>query len=182
MIKLIGISGKANVGKDYVARILKARGWTPFHFALHLKMDAIGKGEGTYEEVMVTKPPHVRRRLQLKGTEEGRMVYGEDIWIKTLDAWLTYFSTQWQKNSFVIPDVRFENEAEYIKSRGGILIRVISEDRLSNSKLTEEQKAHDSEIALDSLPDDYFNGIVVNNLNTRTKDLIVQLNKILNYK
>jgi hypothetical protein len=179
MIKLIGISGKANVGKDYVASILKSWGWTPFSFALHLKMDAVGKGECSYEEVMVTKPPHVRHRLQLKGTEEGRMVYGEDIWIKTLDAWLTYFSKEWQKNLFVIPDIRFENEAEFIKSRGGILIRVVSDNRLANSKLTDEQKGHTSEVALDTLPDEYFNGIVVNNLNTKPKDLVTQLNNIL---
>jgi hypothetical protein len=179
MIKLIGISGKANVGKDYVASILKSWGMTPFSFALHLKMDAIGKGEGTYEEVMHTKPPHIRKRLQLKGTEEGREVYGEDIWVKTLDAWLTYYSNEWNKNAFVISDVRFENEADYIKSRGGILIRVVSDDRLTTSKLTEEQKTHASEIALDALPNEYFDGIVVNNLDTRTKDLVAQLYNIL---
>jgi hypothetical protein len=185
--RLIGLCGKANVGKDHIARLIQSHfGYRPFSFALHIKMNMIGKTgyklqsggvEYTYEDVMVNKPPHMRDEIQIQGTELGRNVYGEDVWVKITDAWLRFFSEQWDIHRFVIADVRFENEANYIKSNNGILVRVKS-DRVQHTKLTPEQQAHESEVALDHKPDEFFNGIVVNNVNTRNHQLIEQLDFI----
>lgn len=58
-----------------------------------------------------------RMLLQMVGTEFGRNMLGENIWIESLK------NRSGNKN-IVISDVRFVNEAENIKSSGGILIRI----------------------------------------------------------
>ena len=63
------------------------------------------------------KIPEVRQSLQKLGMEE-RSALGEDIWINTL------FS-QPHKARLVISDLRLENEAEEVRRRGGVIIRVI---------------------------------------------------------
>ena len=60
----------------------------------------------------------IRQLLQRLGTEAGRKAMGEDIWINTL------FSKP-HKARLVIPDLRFENEANEVRRRGGVVIRVI---------------------------------------------------------
>lgn len=179
MIQLIGVSGKANIGKDHIASMMKCYGYFPFSFALHFKMDMVGKKEVTYEEVMETKPQYIRNMIQRKGTEEGRMVYGDDVWVDTVNSWLTYFSDNWHMNKFVIPDVRFKNEADYIKSKGGKVFRVVTEDRLTGSKLTDEQKKHTSETSLDALPDSYFDGVIINNLDTSNTKIAEQITELM---
>lgn len=182
MVHLIGLSGKANIGKDHIASILRGYGYFPFSFALHFKMDMVGKKEVTYEEVMITKPPHIRNLIQRKGTEEGRNVYGENVWVDTVDAWLRFFEENWKQNLIVIPDIRFKNEADYIKSKGGKVYRIKSDDRIANSKLTQEQQGHISETALDDLPDSYFDGIIKNNIDTKNKQLVEQIEQLLKRK
>jgi hypothetical protein len=59
-----------------------------------------------------------RYMLQLMGTEAGRDVFNKDIWIYTLE------NRMRGKEDVVIPDVRFPNEIEFIKSKGGKVIRV----------------------------------------------------------
>ena len=182
MIQLVGLSGKANIGKDHIASILRQYGYFPFSFALHFKMDMVGKKQLTYEEVMVTKPPHVRNLIQRKGTEEGRNIYGEDVWVDTVESWLRFFYEYWGMKLFVIPDIRFKNEADYIKSNGGKVYRIKSDGRIVNSKLTTEQKEHISETALDELPDSYFDGIIQNNIDTQNTHLIEQIEHLLQRK
>lgn len=62
----------------------------------------------------------IRRWLQLIGTEYGRNVFGQDCWIRALDARI--------KDSplVAVRDVRFENEIDYIRSRGGFVVWVQS--------------------------------------------------------
>jgi hypothetical protein len=60
-----------------------------------------------------------RYMLQLMGTEAGRDVFHSDIWIYSLEKRML------GKTDVVIPDVRFPNEIDFIKSRGGKVIRVV---------------------------------------------------------
>jgi len=71
--------------------------------------------EGWEEAKSITD---VRELLQRIGTEGGRQVLGEDVWVKTL------FNSPTSAR-IVIPDVRFANEALEIQRRGGKVIRVI---------------------------------------------------------
>ena len=59
-----------------------------------------------------------RNMLQKMGTEAGRNVFGDDLWVQSLDSRIDM-----TKNN-VITDVRFPNEIKWIRSKGGFVIRV----------------------------------------------------------
>jgi len=63
-------------------------------------------------------PVTPRYMLQLMGTEAGRDVFHKNIWIYTLE------NRMRGKENVVIPDVRFPNEINFIRSKGGKVIRV----------------------------------------------------------
>ena len=166
MIKVIGLSGKAGSGKDYIAsRIITPQyGYVPFSLAWHIKTSLIGRGACTYDEAYLTKPPQVRHLLQQEGTESGRDIYGEDIWLETAFAWMQLIYEQWGIARFVVPDVRFPNEVEYIKRKGGKVIRILAPNRVASSSLSMEARLHRSETALDDYPLDNFDGLLDNDI------------------
>ncbi len=59
-----------------------------------------------------------RSALQLMGTEAGRDVFDENIWVYSM------FRRMDHSKNYVIADVRFPNEIQKIKEDGGIVIRV----------------------------------------------------------
>jgi hypothetical protein len=63
-----------------------------------------------------------RLALQLMGTEAGRDIFGEDIWVNALKARIDNY--EGMAKDFVITDVRFPNEIEAIKSWGGYVYRI----------------------------------------------------------
>lgn len=64
-----------------------------------------------------------RLALQMMGTEAGRQVFHSDLWIHALDERVHLAKTLDNHENFVIPDVRFPNEIDYIHSNGGFVIR-----------------------------------------------------------
>jgi len=77
--------------------------------------------------------PTIRKYLQIIGTEYGRDVFGPDCWVRALDARV--------KDSplVAVRDVRFENEIDYIRSRGGFIVWVQS------NRAPERDTSHTSE-------------------------------------
>lgn len=152
-LNMIGLSGKIGSGKDYVAEnLIIPMGFKQWAFAWPLKIAVLAENpEYTWEEVFVTKPDHVRTRLQLRGTEEGRMKYGEDIWVRATDAYIRIAHEKWGIDHFVITDVRFPNEVQYVKDQGGLVIRIEAPVRQleAQQELTQKQIMHASETALD---------------------------------
>lgn len=59
-----------------------------------------------------------RLMLQLLGTECGRQIIHPNIWVNAL------FADYEKDSNWIITDVRFPNEAQAIKDKGGIVIRV----------------------------------------------------------
>lgn len=85
-----------------------------------------------------------RNILQLEG-DYARNLYGEDFWINRLQDTITNSDA----DIILIPDVRYRNEAEWIKKNKGFLLKVHG-DIISNDN-------HVSEIDLDSYNDwDYI--------------------------
>jgi hypothetical protein len=168
MIQVLGLSGKSGSGKDHIASniITRQYGYVPFSLAWHIKTGLIGKNAATYEEVFITKPPHIRHLMQHDGTENGRDIYGQDIWLDTAYAWMRLVYEQWGIVRFVIPDVRFPNEVEYIQRKGGKVIRVFAPQRVASSSLSFEARLHRSETALDDYPLDNFDGLLDNDIGT----------------
>ena len=162
-VSIIGISGAAGSGKDHVAKthFVEARGYKNVSFAWDFKIETVAKGSAGYDEVFVTKPPRVRRLLQLIGTEQGRNLWGQDIWIDHAFCWMKLWHMEWGIDKFIVPDVRFPNEATSIQKAGGKVFRVVSNQAHNN--MIERDVAHASETSL-SDDDPLFDGIINNDL------------------
>lgn len=61
----------------------------------------------------------VRRLIQLMGTEVGRGIAGPDVWIDATSRDINL------KQNTVITDVRFPNEAEFVKRYGGYVVHIV---------------------------------------------------------
>lgn len=170
--KIIGISGKRGSGKSTAARIIhkEAPQYEIRAFADKLKFflaDAFGvsplmfedesfkssvappEWQEVDEEGNLTQRTH-RWYLANCGTNAMRNVLHNNFWVNALAADLRSDSCS------VISDVRFRNEAGWVKSQGGILIR-INRDIES----VDDMDAHHSETALDNYKG--FDYIINNN-------------------
>jgi len=65
--------------------------------------------------------PDIRRLLQTLGTEGGREILGENIWVNTA------LGDTKPGDNIVITDVRFSNEANAIRERGGMVVKIVRE-------------------------------------------------------
>ena len=63
-----------------------------------------------------------RWALQTMGTEAGRNVFHDKIWIYSVEKRLSEYK------NVVIPDVRFPNEIDFIKEHNGFIVRVVRGD------------------------------------------------------
>lgn len=167
---LIGLGGNLGCGKNFIAEKIinkKLINSLVIGFGDHVKAEASRQFGFSFNELFVEKNEISRKRLQTFATEENRNVLGEDTWINALKIWVQLFGTR-GFSSFIIPDVRFENEAQFIKKNGGILIKVVAPDRTWEKALQEtkgdSEKAkklleHSSE---KGIPDEYYDVILDN--------------------
>jgi len=177
---LIGISGKIGSGKDTLGIVIKNcadSGYEIKKFADKLKDIAcllIGCTRRQLENREFKETPlgeewdnlTPRKLLQLLGTECGREIIHPNIWVNALFADYVCDNCGQQEcptdeedtgqmidSSFpnwIITDVRFPNEAQAIKDRGGIMIRI---ERPGVESHCGGQ--HPSETALDNYNFDY---------------------------
>lgn len=161
---LIGISGKKRSGKDTVASILRSqyKGTSGVYgFATELKKE-VSRACGVSAEYMDTYKEQFRPVYQWWGTEFRRKLFGEDYWIKKMAQALDSMSNL---GLVIVPDVRFRNEYDFIKQRGGRIIRTERASLVLDS--------HASETSLDDVVFDY----VVRN-DSIIEDLINEVNKL----
>ena len=155
---IIGLNGYAKSGKDEVAKAIVDinKLWEIKKFSSKLKIIAgilTGYHEDRFEDQSFKNTNLIgwgmtaREFLQKLGTESVRDVLHNDAWVNAL------FSDYSQHDRWVITDCRFPNEAEAIKDRGGIIIRV-------NRAGVKPVNDHESETALDEYE---FDRIIENN-------------------
>lgn len=136
---IVGLSGYAQSGKDTAAEVLTKRGFTRIAFADILRDMAFAIDPYVRTNTKADKDiviferlssaiknygwdfakeefPDVRRLLQRLGTEAGREILGENIWVDT--------ALNNAPENTVVTDVRFPNEVEGIEKRGGVVIRI----------------------------------------------------------
>ncbi len=151
---IIGIAGPARSGKDEVTRILwRDHGFWQLRFAGPVK-DMLMAGFGltrdevdgaSKDEIHPRLGVSVRRLMQTLGTDWGRKMIGEDLWIKRLDANVQLLRRAGHK-PIVITDVRYENEADYVRRHGGAIWHVHRKVPANVVRL------HDSEAGIAMLP------------------------------
>ena len=160
-MELIGFSGYARTGKDEASKALEEFGYKRVAFADKLRnflyaLNPKVSGNVRVRDVILTHGwagykdtrygSEIRSLLQKLGTEAGRNVMGENIWV---DATLAGLDPQ---GKYVITDCRFPNEARAVQESGGKLYRIHREG-------VGPANDHSSETSLD---DWKFDGVILN--------------------
>lgn len=162
-VEILGFSGKLGSGKNFIAEKVFMKMMEPvptviISFADQIKVNVIVQHNADRYKCFVEKDEHTRRLMQRVGTEEGRNVYGHDIWLKYTLEWMLVHASRGIKR-IIIPDVRFHNEFDFIKDLGGKLIRVnapkrnalaLEREAAKGTGTAAEIAAHQSEVELDS--------------------------------
>jgi hypothetical protein len=150
--RLVGLSGFAGSGKDSVAAVLVGNwGFARVAFAdavrdvlyavdpvintrddfIPIRLSEVVDGYGWD---IAKRDPEVRRLLQRVGTEAGRDILGQDIWVdvgmRKADKALGRYTADPRTRppppakGVVFTDVRFDNEAHRIREAGGVIVYV----------------------------------------------------------
>jgi hypothetical protein len=128
----------------------------------------------------------VRELLQVLGTEAGRNVIHTNIWVNSLFSEYKYPNCDsipgkicfGHKNpNWIITDVRFPNEAEKIKEKGGLLIRIESPRCNYNDTHSSETALDDYGGKGDEVRTDRWDSIIFND--GTIEELIEKVKKVL---
>ena len=92
------------------------------------KLRAIVKKGLPRSKVYGEKDEASRKELQIEGTEKGRKVFGEDVWIQYVHQTILNHLDRGIR-LFLVTDVRFPNEVEYIRAVGGSVYRIHAPSR-----------------------------------------------------
>ena len=111
---------------------------TVLSIAMQLKRDVVGMGFD-YNEVMYDKPEPIRALLQAYG--QARRHQDENYWLSRLSHWVD----ESKFDIVIIDDVRFPNEADWVRTMGGSILRLECPDK-------PEVSDDLSETALDDYP------------------------------
>lgn len=125
---IIGIIGRAFSGKTTLSQyLIDQHRFINLSFAERLKQMCIKAGLVTYDECYIEKTAHSREVLQKVGTDLFRNQVDLDYWVKALQPRYDILVRS-GVTKFVLDDVRFPNEAKWIKSHPyGVTVKVIRE-------------------------------------------------------
>ena len=168
---IIGLTGKKGCGKSTVGRIIAEEwgyGIKSFATPIKLMLSAMGLSDDELynpekkEEIIPEFGKSPRELMQLLGTEFGRTLVSQNIWVASLEKHLE------QGQSYVIDDVRFPNEAAMIRANGGIVVRVVR-------GLDDEPAEHISEAGIDTELINYE----IRNISCYESDLELEVKRVL---
>lgn len=138
----VGLIGFAGAGKDTAALALTKRNWVRVAFADRLKDLAINFGWNGQKDD--------RGRKLLQDLGMAARAYNDQFWINSAAAKIRQMESWWKvKPKCVWTDIRFENEAEFVRNRGGIIIRIVKQN--SNQSDFHESELNQLDIVADYL-------------------------------
>jgi hypothetical protein len=144
----IGLIGLAGSGKDTAAKALYNLDYSRAAFADELKHLARSFGwRGEKDE---------RGRALLQDLGMAARKFDPHFWIHYVDKWIGH------KKYVVYTDVRFQNEADYVRGKNGIIVRIVRPGIISGnheSELKQCEVAADIEIVNDGTIEDLHNKI-----------------------
>lgn len=167
---ILGLCGAAGAGKNTVAdRLCQQHGWIQFGFAdpVYAAVSAATgipvprlRDRETKEKPIEWLGKSPRELLQTLGTEWGRTMVRDDIWVqiamRQAEKCLAYLKGT---GGVVLTDVRFANEVAAIKAAGGLIWKVSRPETF----LADEAARHSSEagIAYDLVDAELINGSTI---------------------
>lgn len=137
MTQLIGIAGKARAGKDTAAQVLASymevygTRCDILHFADPLKKMAAALSGNSLslfnddiakEQVIPWLGITRRKLMQMLGSEVIKPHFGNDVWVKRIMVEVERLTHT--TDFIVVPDVRFDLEAQAIKDKGGLILQI----------------------------------------------------------
>jgi hypothetical protein len=164
MLRPIGITGKIAAGKDTLADALVAHESQMFmKYSLAQPMKDIAMNvfgftkdqlydhdlKETTDKFWDITP---RNFLQIMGTDMFRDVFRDDVWLKLAEKHMK----EHEDKHVVIADIRFVNEAEFIRDLGGVIIKI---ERPGQPE-AEGAVKHVSE---QGIPDELIDHVLINN-------------------
>ena len=156
MVQLIGLSGRRGSGKDTVAQLIQQlqpeRSWQIRSFGDAIKsVCAALTGEETTPYYAQTGKAELLPAFQRSRGELLQQV-GQAMRVWEPLVWVDAFFARLQPAAFTLaPDVRFPNEADPIRARGGLMLRVEGDPLRQRHDGTRDDN-HPSETALDDYP------------------------------
>ena len=159
MSKIIAVCGSPESGKTTFGEMLKKSFEEKAQRVLMINYaDAVKHIARQYYNWNGEKDQYGRSLLQKIGTEMGRNMIDEDIWVIIVELFINLMKDDF--DVFIIGDCRFPNEIEYWEDKNNYYsIRIARENH--SSQLTDEQKQHASETSLDDY--DNFDFVIQNN-------------------
>lgn len=168
-MEIIGLHGFKRAGKDTGAGALTDLGWTRMAFADELRdalyrinpllhdgarlaklVDALG-----WEKIKeTTYYPEVRRLMQRVG--DACRALDPDVFVKPIARKVEYLSGDGTVPGVVVSDVRFVNEASFIREAGGHVIEIVKPGLASDGHVSEMR-----------LPGELISATVVNDSTVR---------------
>lgn len=166
---IVGLTGKKGAGKDMIGSyLIEQHGFVRVSFADALKESVAALFDIPVEQLETWKnDPHaivsigiaveegwmvggrtmtVRQFLQRYGTEAHREVFGDGFWLDVARQRIAELHAQGHQR-LVFTDVRFDNEAELIRTLGGQVVRIwrpeaeVSDDSHASEQLPQADYA-----------------------------------------
>jgi hypothetical protein len=136
---IIGLTGLAGTGKDSVRAILESQGFIGMAFADPIRamiralftasaIDPMYMDQRDLKESVIPALGVSYRHLaQTLGTEWGRSI-APDLWLRLASSYFDDVKWGGKSPRVVISDVRFSNEAAWVRAKGGVVWRVVRFD------------------------------------------------------
>lgn len=138
---LLGLTGYKQSGKDTFAQYLvRHAGFARVAFADELKREVAEMMRITVEKLERHKARY-RNTLQDYGMRRRREE--ENHWITLAAAHIDWLEDTYGVQRFVVSDVRFPNEAAWVRARGGKIVRLVRADGLHSNDPHESEAGQD---------------------------------------
>lgn len=159
-MQLIALTGLKRAGKSTAAELLKKKLESDDKLIYKLSFATPIKEEAEfliqqcsfspYKSASELPKEQVRLLYQWLG-DFGKYTNGPDYFIKVLDGAIDYNNT----DAIIIDDLRFEIEAQWVRSKNGVIIRIVN--HATSERSTKEPDKHVSETEqLSIIPDHYI--------------------------
>ena len=174
--KIIGLSGKKQSGKDTVYQLADALmegariGRVAFGDAVRHEVSEI---TGYRMDFIEEHKAEFRTLLQVWGTDFRRHFNGSEYWLEKMTGVIDKASSHY--DVLFITDVRFSNEAEFVKNLGGKLVKVERRQEVYQHIEDAVPDSHSSETAMD----DYSKYDYVINNNGSESELTTAVSSML---